>query len=132
MSVKFDLDYSEVEKLEEKFKRIPVNVENVINSYLHKEGTTKAQDKIIYLMPTSNQKKKHAKTSNPLKSKNSNLGFTIMTKPKFNYLVFPDQALGTSKGNAPQDFMKRGLSKSITDIMDGLNEHIDRYLEEEF
>lgn len=132
MSVKFDLDYSEVQKLEEKFKKIPDNVEGIINSYLHKDGAKKAKTSIVHLIPTSNKKKKHAKTSNPLKSKNSNLGFTITTRPKFNYLVFPDQAMGTSKGNAPQEFMKKGLSKSITDIMNGLNEHVDRYLEEEF
>ena len=138
MSVKYELDYSEVEKLEEKFKRIPVNVENIINSYLHKEGAGKTVKHITHLMPVSSRNKRHAKYSDWSKIEPHNLGFSV--KPKggaaknkgsFGYLVFPNQGRGPYNDEA-QKFMERGLSKSITDIMDGLNEHIDRYLEEEF
>lgn len=133
MSVRFEIDYEDVEKLEEKFKRIPDNIENIINSHLHKEGVEIAKTQIVSLIPMSNKKEgKHARTSKPLREKKANLGFVISPKPRFNYLVFPDQALGTSKGNNPLEFMQRGLNKSINDIMDGLNERVDQYLEEEF
>ncbi|EQB35043.1 hypothetical protein M948_18255 [Virgibacillus sp. CM-4] len=133
MSVKFEIDYEEVEKLEQKFKRIPDNIENIINSYLHKDAPKLAKSRIVSLMPLSQKKEGiHAKQSNPLRVKKINLGFEILPKRKFNYLVFPDQALGTSVGNNPDEFMQRGLNQSINDIMEGLNEHIDHYLEEEF
>jgi hypothetical protein len=133
MSVRFELDYSALEELGDKFKRIPGNVENIINSYLHKDGATQTVNQIVNLIPVSKKTKgQHAKTSNPLRSKPMNLGFEIVPKKRFNYLVFPDRGLGTSHGENPQDFMQRGLSKSINDIMEGLNSHIDQYLKEEF
>ncbi|WBX80124.1 hypothetical protein PD280_21400 [Virgibacillus salarius] len=133
MSVKFEIDYEEVEKLEQKFKRIPENIENIINSYLHTDASKLATNQIVSLIPLSKKKKGiHAEQSKPLRVKKINLGFEILPKRKFNYLVFPDQALGTSVGNKPKEFMQRGLNKSINDIMEGLNEHIDHYLEEEF
>lgn len=141
MSVKYELDYSEVQKLEEKFKRIPDNVEGIINSYLHKEGATSTAEHITRFIRVSDPwvpKTRHARTSDWWTVDKENLGFTI--KPKggaankkgsFGYLVFPNEGRGP-RNPQEQRFMERGLAKSITDIMNGLNEHIDRYLEEEF
>lgn len=133
MSVKFELDFSEVEALEEKFKKIPENVENIINSYLHLEGVEITKREIRSYMPVSKQKRlssKHAKLSNSLRHKPFNLGFEIMPYPRFNYLVFPDRALGTSKGKNPKEFMEKGLDKSTEEIIRNLNERIDQKIKE--
>ena len=141
MSVRYELDHSELEQLENKFKKIPNNVENIINSYLHRDGaehTAEAITKFIRVSDPWVPKARHAKTTKWWTIDKENLGFTL--KPKggaanklksFGYLVFPNEGRGP-RNPLEQRFMERGLSKSINDIMNGLNEHIDQYLEEEF
>jgi hypothetical protein len=134
MSVRYELDHSELKKLEDKFKRIPNNVENIINSYLHKDGaehTAEAITKFIRVSDPWIPKARHAKTTKWWTIDKENLGFTIKPKESFGYLVFPNEGRGP-RNPLEQRFMERGLSKSINDIMDGLNERIDQYLEEEF
>lgn len=133
MSVRFELDYSDVEALEEKFKAIPGNVEDIINSYLHLEGVEITKREIRSFMPVSKQKKlsaKHAKLNSSLRHKPFNLGFEVSPYPRFNYLVFPDRALGTSKNRRPQEFMEKGLDKSTEEIIRNLNERIDQKIKE--
>lgn len=133
MSVKFKLDYSDVEALEEKFKQIPDNVENLINSYLHHEGVELVKRNIRSHMPISSVKKRasrHAKTSKSLRHRTDNLGFEVSPFPRFNYLVFPDQALGTSKGKSPQKFMELGLKDSTDEILREINKRVDEKIKE--
>lgn len=132
MSVRFELDYSEINKLQEKFINIPHEVEKTINDFLHKTGVEIAINDILHFMPSSNRDKKHARQSNPIRNVNLNLGFELKPKPKFRYLVFPDQALGTSIKNNPDEFMRKGLNKSTKKIIDGLNERIDKKIKEAF
>lgn len=132
MSVRFEIDYSEVEKLQEKFKKIPGEVEQIINDFLHKTGVEIVTRDILSFTPISNKDKVHARQSNPLKSTNFNLGFEIKPKPKFNYLVFPDKALGTSAKNSPDEFMQKGLNKNTELIISGMNEKIDQKIKEVF
>ena len=133
MSVRFELDYSEVEALSEKFRAIPEHVEELLNSYLHFEGVELTKRRITEGMPVSSKKGvlKHAKFSNSLRHKTFNLGFEVMPKPRFNYLVFPDQALGTSKGKSAQKFMHSGLDDSTNNIIQEINERVDRKIKEE-
>nr|BDD47234.1 hypothetical protein 8 [Bacillaceae bacterium] len=131
MSVRFEFDYSEVKILEEKLQKLPGETEKTINDILHKTGVRIVQDKIISRMPVSDKNKKHAKLSNPLRSENFNLGFEIKPKRQFNYLVFPNNALGTSYGGTPQEFMETGLGLSTKDIIEEINQEIDRKLKEE-
>ncbi len=132
MSVKFQLDYSDFEKLTEKFKKIPDETEKLINSYLHREGVSISKRHIIARIPVSTKKGKlkHAKFGNPLRDKPLNLGFEISPFPRFNYLVFPDQALGTSKGKTPKKFMNKGMDDSAEEIINGLTERIDEKIKE--
>lgn len=132
MSVKFQIDYSDFERLTEKFKKIPNETEKVINSYLHQEGVNISKRDIIARIPVSKKKGKlkHAKFGNPLRHKPLNLGFEISPYPRFNYLVFPDQALGTSKGKSPQKFMHKGMDDSTAKVIEGLTERIDEKIKE--
>jgi hypothetical protein len=132
MSARFELDYSEVQKLQEKFKKIPSEVEKTINEFLHGTGVEIATNHILSRMSVSNRNKKHAKDSNPLKNIKFNLGFELKPKPKFRYLAFPDRALGTSVNNSPDEFMKKGLNDSTEKIINGMNEKIDKKIREAF
>lgn len=131
MSVRFEFDYSQLRVLEEKLKRIPSKTEQTLNDVLHKTGVQIVQDNIINKMPISAKQKKHAKTSKPLKSNNFNLGFEITPKRQFNYLVFPNNALGTSIDNQAQEFMETGLELSTDDIIEKINQEIDKKIREE-
>ncbi|MYL50254.1 hypothetical protein GLV98_12220 [Halobacillus litoralis] len=138
MSVRYELDYSEVEKLEEKFQAVPENIEAIINGVLHKDGTKVTTAAITDEMPVSNRTKKHAKYSKWSRASKQNLGFTIKTKGgaskksgSFGYLVFPNEGRGPHNP-LEQRFMEEGLEKSTPEVLHLLNERIDQYLEEEF
>jgi hypothetical protein len=137
MSISYEIDYSEVEQLEEKIKRIPENVENIINSYLHKEGAQRTIDHITSRMPMSKYRKRHAKTSKWSRVEKFNLGFTV--KPKggaankpnsFGYLVFPNEGRGP-RNPIEHRFMERGLEGSIPEILDDMNQLLDEELRRE-
>lgn len=137
MSTEFKVDYSELEALEEKFKKIPENVEKIINSYLHVEGVEKVTKDITSLIPVSRKSKKHARTSKWSKDKLNNLGFTIKSRGgaankmgSFGYLVFPNGGRGP-RNHVKHDFMERGLERSTPRVLKGLSELIDQRLREE-
>ena len=138
MSVRYELDYSEVEKLEEKFRAVPDNIENIINGVLHKDGIKVTTTAITEEMPVSNRTKKHAKYSKWSRSTKENLGFVIKArggasnkKGSYGYLVFPNEGRGPHNP-LEQRFMEEGLEKSTPEVLRLLNEQIDQYLEEEF
>lgn len=141
MSVEYEIDYEAIKQLEEKFKKVPRNIETIINSYLHNEGAEKTIKHITHLMPMSKRDWRHAKTSKWAKIGKFNLGFSITPKGgaanspgSFGYLVFPNEGRGPHNP-LEQRFMEGGLESSVNDIMNGrnsLNDHVDRYLEEEF
>ncbi|MDF2605901.1 MAG: hypothetical protein K0S34_91 [Bacillales bacterium] len=118
-------------------KQIPYKSEKVINEILHTEAIPMAIQSIQPNIPVSTwknkvRKKKHAKENHPQAPQKENLGFTIRPKPRFNYLKYPDLAIGTSQHNVPQYFMKKGLQdvapKIIDKLMDGLQEEIYKTL----
>lgn len=59
----------------------------------------------IPLSPRKN--KKHAKTSSSLTVKHENMGFTIRPKRAFEYIKYPDLAIGTSNRNRENVHEKR-------------------------
>ena len=134
MSVRFEIDYEEIRKLQEKFARIPNKVEARVNTILHSFGTKTVEDKIISRIPVSrkSKKKKHAKDAKPLKSTTFNLGFETKPKKTYNYLVFPDKGLGTSIGRAPDEFMTKGMNDGTPRILQEINDQLDQLIEEEF
>lgn len=139
--VKYEVDYKAVERLEEKFKKVPRNIEGIINSYLHTDGAAKTIKHITHLMPISSRDTRHAKNSKWWKIEKLNLGFAVKAKGgaakkpgSFGYLVFPNEGRGPHNP-LEQRFMERGMGSSVNDIINGrnsLNDHIDKYLEEEF
>lgn len=131
MTVRFEFDYKQLRELEKKLEKIPSYAERTINDVLHKTGVQIVTENIISRMGVSDKKKKHAKYSKPLTSQNFNLGFEIKPKKPYNYLVFPNNALGTSVGNRAQEFMETGLELSTDDIIQKINREIDKKIEEE-
>lgn len=132
-SVKFDL--KNFEQFMVKFLNMGVNVEEACNLYLHEKGYKLTESEIYRLMPRSNENrkgKKHAKNTTSLKPVLVNLGFEITTQRKFNYLVFPNDALGTAIRNKPKEFFEYGLGnteeKIIKQLAESLEEAIERSL----
>lgn len=94
-------------------------VESSLNDYLHNTAARKIAPAIADFVPVSSANKKHARNSAPFgRQENYNLAVKVITSKEFNYLVFPDEALGTSKGKAPQDFTGRGLNAVMPELID--------------
>lgn len=120
---KFELKSEDIQKISDSISKFPSDAEDTINSYLHGPGKEKMIKSMENIIPISERKKKHAKGNSPLRSNTFNLGLTIRTKTKYNYLYFPQMAEGTSKKNSPNDFMQKGLD-SIYDSV--VNDMIDK------
>lgn len=135
--INYEIDYKEVEALEEKFKKLPGRVENLINSYLHIEGAKKVADHVTADMPVSRRSKRHAKYRKWWKVRPQNLGFEIVArggaaknKGSYGYLVFPNEGRGPRNPLA-QHFFERGLSTATPELLADLNRKIDEKIKEE-
>lgn len=125
MSEAFTLEQTEFNKLLNQFNRHGAEVENVINEYLHNEASKKLKSAIEDFVPVSDRNKKHARNSAPFgRQENYNLAIKVITSKEFNYLVFPDEALGTSKGNIAQNFTGRGLEAVQPELIDDMTAKI--------
>ncbi|WJE51156.1 hypothetical protein QRE66_17810 [Bacillus cereus] len=141
MSV-FNLEFEQLQRLEEKMMRLPNKMEPTINNILHTDGIRIATEEIAKLIPVSRSKwsvrnKTHAKNSNWSKSEKLNLGFRIMSrggsankKGSFGYLVFPNEGRG-SHNPLEQRFVKRGIENATPKILEKLHEGVDKVLREE-
>lgn len=139
--MKYEVDYSEVIKLQQKIAKLPNKMEVAVNSALHRNGVKFAKEEITKLIPVSaprkrRQPKVHAKQEKWSSSKKENLGFTIKSKGgaankpgSFGYLVFPNEGRGPSNP-IEQRFMERGMEKAVPRILTKLNEKVDKTLEE--
>lgn len=139
----FELDYSAIEKLEEKMRMLPNKMEPVVNTILHTDGVQIATEEITKLLPVSRSKwsvrnKTHAKNSNWSKSEKLNLGFKVKArggaankKGSFGYLVFPNDGRG-SHNPLEQRFAEHGLMNATPKIIGKLHEGVDKVIEEEF
>lgn len=142
MSVRYEFDFEEVVKLEEKMARLPNKMEDVINNTLHGDGIERATKDITHLIPVSKPRKsrllkRHARMSNWSKSEKDNLAFTVKSyggaaknRGSFGYLVFPNEGRGRSNP-IEQRFMERGLESASPKILDRLNVNVDQTLQEE-
>lgn len=117
--VKFQLNTEESERIEKAMALIPEQSERMVNDVLKSKGAKKAVQSIIGFMPISNRNKAHAKNSNPLKEIFINLGFEITPKPRFRYLVFPNDGRGRSNP-VRQQFFESGLEKVTDSILDDI------------
>ena len=117
----FASDTKRFDELLKQFNGTVSDVEKVLNEYIHNEAPKKITPSIVGLVPVSDRDKKHARNSNPFgRQENYNLAVKILTSKQFNYLVFPDEGLGTSHKNQPQDFTGRGLETTLPDLLDDM------------
>lgn len=125
----WQIDFGDISSLEEKMKQIPDKSERVINKTLEKKGIPKAEEEIQRTIPISKWKgrvinKKHARDVKALTSKKGNLQFTTRPRTKYNYLKYPDLAIGTSHKNKPKKIMKKGLDKAAPKILEELTNEV--------
>ena len=117
-------DYSQIEDLISRLQDSSKNVEETINEILHGFGVEETKKTILSLpdFPQSNRKwkgkKKAAKNAQPFTEQKMNLAFIVRSKKSYNYLYFPDDGSNTEKHFGNQNFMGRGLEKSINPILD--------------
>lgn len=130
--IDFSLKEEDLQRIQNSIQQFEGDCENVINDYLNDEAKNKFIQSITNLIPVSNvNKKRHAKSSNPLDGKvRNNLTLWIHTKSKFNYLYFPQNAEGTSKGKSPNDFMEKGIEAEYDNVVNGILEKLQRRMVE--
>lgn len=138
------INYEDILKLEEKFKKLPNTAEYEINDYLWSQAGEILQKEVYRKMPRSiykhyskNQPKTHAKDSESLEIVKYNLGVKIKTKTKpksrdFGYLIFPDEGRGIrQRKKGSQEFFNKSLESKSKQLIDGLSSHLDKKIKEE-
>lgn len=129
--VDFSLKEEDLARIQEAIMDFGDDAERVVNDCLANEVKDKLITSITNLIPVSDKNKKHAKSSNPLDGKiRNNLTLWIHTKPKYNYLYFPQNAEGTSKGKSPNDFMDKGIDAEYDNAVNIILEKLQRRMEE--
>lgn len=126
----FKADYSTIAEMAKRFEAMPVEVENLINGFVHGEAPAIIRPELQGLIPISKREKKHAAHNQRAfgRQENYNLAVKIITGSQFNYLVFPDQALGTSKNNIAQDFTGKALENVTPDLTENMTEYVKNML----
>ncbi|HAM0982244.1 TPA: hypothetical protein H9X40_002923 [Listeria monocytogenes] len=129
MCAKWSVDFADVDKLTELISKIPNKSEEIINKTLETKAVPLAKQNIEKRINLSKNwkgqllNKNHAQTAGSFVAKMSNLGFELVSKPKFNYLIFPDQGVGKNN-KTKQDFMLLGLEESTAEIVEMLEEDV--------
>ncbi|PFM49573.1 hypothetical protein COJ45_06935 [Bacillus cereus] len=117
-----DLDLSQIESLQRNIERLPNVAETIINDKLKDIISPIMEKSIIGLIPISDRDKPHARMLKSIGgSTKENLTLTLKPKNKFQYLVYPDLGIGTSKKNDPLDFMKQGVDNKTNQTVEELN-----------
>ena len=130
-SINFTLKDEDLLKIQEAITDFEGDAEKVINECLANEVKDKFINSITNLIPISDRNKRHAKTSNPLDGKvRNNLTLWIHTKSQYNYLYFPQNAEGQSKGNNPNDFMDKGIDVEYDNAVNMILDKLQNRLEE--
>lgn len=106
------INFAEADKLIEVMKEYQGDVENSINDVLHNQGGDLIQKSVQQLIPVSGKswkgKASAAKSSNSLRNINENLGVTVTTQKKYQYLYFPDDGTNTRRHVGNQRFFEKG------------------------
>lgn len=138
--MKWEIDYSAFEALDEKLRELPGQTEETINRYLHTKGVDTSKKNITSHIPVSKPNSRspkiHAKHTSWSRKKTENLGFEIVTKGgaanrpgSFGYLVFPNEGRG-KRNPKEQRFMEKGLHESTPSILDDLLGEITNKIQE--
>lgn len=124
---RWKIEFDDVDQLIKKIKRIPDQSEKTINDVIHTKGIERVESSIRARIPVSTldgavRPKKHARDMKyPTKPEKMNLAFVVRPKPKYEYLKYPDLAIGQSKNNPPRDFMAIGLNTAAPKIIEDMN-----------
>lgn len=118
----FNLQFGEIDDLQQAMSNFQGNTEEVINDVLHNEAGSLIQDAIKRLMPVSGEtwrgKKPAAKTANSLMTEKENLAVTVKSSKAYYYLYFPDDGTNTRRHAGNQQFFRRGGESQIEEIKD--------------
>jgi len=131
----FDLDYQQLQELENRIRQLPNHAEQVINETLHTDGVKLIERDVTNLIPKSKRDKnttwyrkhgsmEHAKDTKWSISKKEHLGFMLKSKGgaankrgSFGYLVFPDEGRGQNE----QNFTERATESAVPKILEKLH-----------
>lgn len=133
----FQLNYSDIERIEKAIMRCGEGAEERINDYLKSVGGEKIAKSITNFIPRSNRNKTHAKNSKWWKQLNYNLAVVVENSTtgkkdkSFYYLYYPATGTGTSKRKGSNDFMGKGLNKEYKTLVDDLIDVLDKSIEKE-
>ena len=118
----FDINFSEVERLQQALQNYQGDTESVINDVLHNEAGDLAQEEIKRLIPVSGKswkgKKTAASKANSLRNVKENLSVTITTQKAYQYLYFPDDGSNTRRHAGNQQFFLRGAEAVQDEIIE--------------
>ena len=131
----FEMDYQQLQELENRIRQLPNHAERVINETLHTEGIEIIERNVTRLLPVSKRNKsapwyrqhgstKHAKDGNWSISKKEPLGFMLKSKGgaankrgSFGYLIFPDEG----RGQTEQNFTERATDIAVPKLLETLH-----------
>lgn len=129
--IDFSIKENDLERIQEAIINFGDDAENAINECLANEVKNTLITSITNFIPVSKQNKKHAKSSNPLQGDvRNNLTLLIRTKPKFNYLYFPQNAEGQSRNDPPNNFMEKGINNEYDNVINTILDKLQRRMEE--
>lgn len=123
MANTFTSEHKEFDNLVKSLSGYGAEVESALNEYVHSEAPRKIRPAIEGLVPVSDRNKVHARNNAPFgRQENYNLAVKLITSREFNYLVFPDEGLGSSAGKTPLDFTGRGLEAEMPVLIDEMSQ----------
>ena len=126
-----ELDYHNLISSIENFEQVTEKTENIINNIIHNTGADLIKSNIYPLINNSGRewqgKPKHAKQAKSLTDIKENLGLVTKSKKTYNYLYFADDGSNTKRHIGNQQFMLKGVEKSIDEIS---NKIIQRIIQE--
>ena len=119
---KYELNADSIDILERAIKEYQQGAEEKITSYLHNRGYQAISNSIQNMIPVSDRKKKHARSSSALmdREKGSMLAVTVGTRSKFHYLYFPDDGTNTKHHIGEQHFFERGVEAQEENVINGI------------
>lgn len=133
----FSLKDKDIERIRLAMVRCGETSESVINDYLHNVAGTKLTRSITKFIPVSKRNKQHAKSSKWHEQANYNKAVSISNSLKgsrgtsFYYLYYVVTGTGTNRKKGARDFMEKGMNLEHNNIVEGLVEELDRYIERE-
>ena len=119
----FELDFDEVESLQQKMEEYGAGAQRIINDVLHGEGGQTIKDKIHMLIPSSGRhwkgKRAPAASADSLQQVNNEmLAVTIKSKTAYNYLYFPDDGSNTVRHAGGQQFFQHGAEDAAYSVVE--------------